>query len=238
KLFSIIAHDLRGPIGAFINLTEMFMDDNNVMTNEEMIEIGRGMNKSAISLHGLLDNLLHWSRIQREEVVINKTDIYIKALAAEVIEIYKPIITKKSLHVNNIIPEDLIVLADSNMIQMVLRNLVSNALKFTPKGGAVLISAVVNSDQIVSIHVRDNGIGIPAQMIEQLYNFSQSTGRIGTDGEPTSGLGLKLCKEFVERNGGSLHVISNVEESGVNEENTGKGTDFYFTLPGRKELRH
>lgn len=220
KLFSIIAHDLRGPIGAFSKLTEMFVTEAD-MTPEEMKEIAKDMNNSAQSLQGLLDNLLNWSRMQRDDVVIQKQNVEIKQLVDRVFELLKEPINKKSLFVKNLISETLIVVADENMIHTVMRNLVSNALKFTPKGGNIVIQSKLSENGTATISVRDTGIGMPTELVENLYRFDKKTGRPGTDGESSSGLGLVLCKDFIEKNDGRLFV----------ESEEGKGSIFSFNLP-------
>jgi PAS domain S-box-containing protein len=224
KLFSILAHDLRGPIGAFINLTELFMDESYEMTPEEMKGIAKDMNKSAQSLQSLLENLLNWSRMQRQDVVIQKSNIEIKPMIEKALDLLKEAISNKALYVKNGVPEDLIVFADENMMQTVFRNLVSNAVKFTPKGGNILIQALPHENDTVVVKIRDTGIGMSPEMIQNLYKFDKKTSRQGTEGEPSSGLGLLLCKEFIEKNEGKLSVESQVE----------KGTTFIFQLPKGK----
>jgi PAS domain S-box-containing protein len=224
KLFSILAHDLRGPIGAFINLTELFMDESFEMTPEEMKGIARDMNKSAQSLQSLLENLLNWSRMQRQDVVIQKRSIEIRQMAEKALDLLRESIANKALYIKNTVPDNLTVFADENMMQTVFRNLISNAVKFTPKGGNILIQAIPQENDTVVVKIRDTGIGMSPEMIQNLYKFDKKTSRQGTDGEPSSGLGLLLCKEFIEKNDGQLSVESQIE----------KGTTFIFQLPKGK----
>ncbi|KAF0130447.1 MAG: integral membrane sensor signal transduction histidine kinase [Bacteroidetes bacterium] len=219
KLFSIIAHDLRGPIGAFSKLTEMFLTEND-LTAGEMKTIATDMNHSAQSLQGLLENLLQWSRMQRDDVTIKKQYLYVKPLVDKSLDLLREPVLSKTLFIKNMVPVNLMVYADENMLQTVLRNLLSNAIKFTPKGGNIIIQSK-ETDGNANIRVRDTGIGMPAEMIAQLYNFEQKTGRQGTEGEPSTGLGLILCKDFIEKNGGILEV----------ESEEGKGSTFSFTVP-------
>ncbi|MDP2235606.1 MAG: histidine kinase N-terminal 7TM domain-containing protein [Bacteroidales bacterium] len=221
KLFSIIAHDLRGPIGAFINLTELFMDDSFEMSSDEMKGIAKDMNKSAQSLQSLLENLLNWSRMQRQDVVIQKSTVEIRPLVDKAIDLMRESIANKTLYVKNAVPDGITVYADENMLQTVLRNLISNAIKFTPKGGNILIQAERKEYESVTIKIRDTGIGMSPEMIQNLYRFDKKTSRFGTEGESSSGLGLMLCKEFIEKNDGQLFVESQVD----------KGTTFSFHLP-------
>jgi PAS domain S-box-containing protein len=221
KLFSIIAHDLRSPIGAFINLTELFMDDSFEMTPDEMKGIAKDMNKSAQSLQSLLENLLNWSRMQRQDVVIQRSTVEIRPLVDKAIDLMRESVANKTLYVKNAVADGITVYADENMLQTVLRNLISNAIKFTPKGGNILIQAVRKEYESVTIKIRDTGIGMSSEMIQNLYRFDKKTSRVGTEGESSSGLGLMLCKEFIEKNDGQLFVESQVD----------KGTTFSFHLP-------
>lgn len=219
KLFSIIAHDLRGPITAFTKLTEIFMVEED-LSAADIRNIATDMNRSASSLQALLENLLHWSRLQREDVIISRKAVSLKAAVDRTLELLSQTMTAKQQIVRSAVSESIFVFADENMLHTILRNLLSNAMKFTPDGGFISIKTLQDSS-FVSVKVSDTGIGIPAEMISQLYSLEQKTGRPGTNGEPSTGLGLILCKEMVEKNGGQLSVESVV----------GKGTTFTFTIP-------
>ncbi len=219
KLFSIIAHDLRGPIGAFSKLTELFITEND-LTADEVKSIATDMNHSAQSLQGLLENLLQWSRMQRADVTIFKETFYLKPLVDRTLELLNESVNAKELFMINKIPANLQIYADQNMIQTVLRNLLSNAIKFTPRGGNIMVMANEN-EGVAVIKIKDTGIGMPETMISNLYNLEQKTGRKGTEGEPTTGLGLILCKDFIEKNDGRIFV----------ESEEGKGSIFSFEVP-------
>lgn len=221
KLFSIIAHDLRGPIGSFIGITEMFTDDTNDLDTAEMKKIIHEMNRSATSLQSLLENLLNWSRMQRQDVVIHQSSCNVRMLTEKSVEVHHDAILSKEIYIKNSISEALDVFADENMLMTVFRNLVSNAVKFTPRGGNILLQANTDENGMVHIKVRDTGIGMPHEIIADLYRLDKKTSRRGTENEPSSGLGLILCKEFVEKNNGQILV-----ESIVN-----KGTTFTVILP-------
>ncbi len=220
KLFSVIAHDLRGPIGNFMRFTELFVDESIGMDKEEMHEVVVNMNKSASSLFGLLENLLTWSRMQRDDVQMETTAIDLRKNSHQTLELMCESAKHKKIEIVNTIPEGLKVIADANMLGFILRNLVSNAIKFTASRGLITISTKVNSEKAI-VSIKDTGIGMDATMLKNLYNLQQKTGRQGTDGEPSSGLGLILVKEFVERQGGELTA-----ESELN-----KGSVFSFSLP-------
>lgn len=224
KLFSIIAHDLRGPIGSFIGITEMFTDETNDLDTAEMKKIIHTMNRSAISLQSLLENLLNWSRMQRQDVVIQKSNTKLRMLADKSIEVLHNAILSKEIYLKNSINDDIAVFADENMMLTVFRNLLSNAVKFTPRGGNIHLQANVDENGMIWIKVRDTGIGMPPEMIDNLYRFDKKTSRRGTENEPSSGLGLLLCKEFVEKNDGRIMVESVVD----------KGTTFTILLPAEQ----
>lgn len=225
KLFSIIAHDLRSPISAFLSLTNLFIDDSQDMSRDEIREIALSMNRSAESLSGLLDNLLQWSRMQRNEVKIRPEALDVRLLIERNLQIYSEAILNKQLTVETTIHGIPKVFADENMLNTTLRNLISNAIKFTQKGGKVTISAWMEEDGIVSITVSDTGIGMSQEMLNTLFTIDSHNSRPGTDGEPSSGLGLILCKDFTERNNGKLLVSST----------PGKGSVFKLLLPQARQ---
>lgn len=222
KFFSIIAHDLRGPLGAFMEATKILTDELPNMSGEEIREISGELNKESTRIYALLENLLQWSRLQRgilkfEPVEQNLSDLVKNAVmplyaSAEI----------KNISVNINIPDNFVVKADTRMIETVIRNLVSNAIKFTP-GGKVAVNASPGEGEFIKTSVRDNGIGIPSELIDNLFSLTSKANRPGTEGEPSSGLGLLLCKEFIEKHGGRIWV----------ESEPGKGTEFFFLLPGR-----
>jgi len=220
KLFSIIAHDLRGPIGAFESLTEMFVDGDSSEIPDEMQIIVRQMHKSATSLNALLDNLLQWAKMQREDVAMTIKEVDLTGVASRIVDLMHESILSKSLYVKIMIAEDLKVMADENILSTVLRNLLSNAVKFTPKGGSILLMASVAEAEHVIVKVKDTGIGMHPEMIEQLFRLDAKTGRKGTEGEPSTGLGLMICHDFIQRLGSELKVESQVD----------KGTTFSFQL--------
>lgn len=222
KFFSIIAHDLRGPLGAFMEATKILTDELPNMSGEEIREISGEMNKDASRIYALLENLLQWSRLQRGVIKFEPADQNLSSLVNNAISPLLSSAEKKNVTVELNIPGDIIVNADTHMTETVIRNLVSNAIKFTP-GGKIVVSAVPDEEGLVRISVKDNGIGIPPDMAGSLFSLTSRASRPGTDGEPSSGLGLVLCREFVEKHGGRIWV----------ESEEGKGTEFMFTLPGR-----
>ena len=221
KFFSIIAHDLRGPFGAFMGLTEVLTEELPILNPAELTQLAETMRKSALNLNGLLNNLLEWARMHRGLISFKPEVINLLPFIKESTEVIMESAKNKNIDVEYFIPIDLQIFADGNTIQSVVRNLVSNAAKFTPKVGKIQVSARAVDLDNVEISVKDSGIGMNEKMMNHLFDIDVRTNRNGTDGEPSTGLGLILCKEFVERNNGKLWMES-VE---------GVGSTFYFTVP-------
>jgi PAS domain S-box-containing protein len=222
KFYSIIAHDLRGPFNGFLGLTQIMAEELPDLPMAEAQKIAVSMKNSAIGLYSLLENLLEWSQIQQGTIQFCPEAIQLGQKLNESIAMYSESAKAKGIEVVLDIPERLEVFGDLNMFQTTIRNLVSNALKFTARGGKVTVSAKLNFDKSVEIFIEDTGVGMSQEMIKKLFKIDLKTNRKGTEGESSSGLGLLLCKEFVEKNGGEILVRS--EE--------GKGSTFSFTIPG------
>ncbi len=221
KFFSIIAHDLRGPFNGFLGLTQIMAEESSSLSRKEIQEMAVNMRKSANNLFRLLGNLLHWAGMQQGIISFNKERVILFPLIAESVEMLIESANYKKIDLKTVVPPHLEVFADGNMLQTVIRNLVSNAVKFTPRGGKVSIMAKSTVENYIEISIKDSGIGMNRKMIDNLFRLDIKTNRKGTDGEPSTGLGLLLCKEFVEKHGGRLWVES--EEK--------KGSTFYFTIP-------
>jgi signal transduction histidine kinase len=191
------------------------------LTINEIQEMATGMKRSADSLFGLLENLLEWSRLQRGLIRYSPTKFPLKKKVSETMKAVLESAVIKEIEISYHIPEDLEVFADENMIASTIRNLTSNALKFTSKGGKICISAKHTDNNEVEISVQDSGIGMDKNIIDNLFVIDGHTNRQGTEGEPSSGLGLILCKDFISKHGGKIWV----------ESEEGKGSTFYFTLP-------
>ena len=223
QFFSIIAHDLRSPFNGFLGLTQIMADDLLSLSMEEIQKIASGMQKSANNLFSLLTNLLELSLIKRGITEFKPVTLALLEEVTGCIKSVEQAAIIKGIEITVAIPESLLVVADLNMFDSIIRNLASNAIKFTPKGGTVHISAKALPNNLVEIAVKDSGIGMDADMLGKLFQIGQSTNRRGTDNEPSTGLGLLLCEEFIKKHGGTIHVKS--EE--------GKGSEFRFTFPGR-----
>ena len=221
KFFSIIAHDLRTPFNSFLGLTQIMAEDLRSLKMSQIQEIAVSISKSANNLYRLLENLLQWSQIQYGAIPFNPEAVQLSLVAGESIELIHEFAKSKGIEITYEIPDNSVVFADSNMLQTIIRNLISNAVKFTPKGGRVNLSAKATDDKYIEISIKDSGIGMNQTLSNNLFRLDIKTNRTGTEGEPSSGLGLLLCKEFIEKHGGKIWVASEV----------GKGSEFYFTLP-------
>ncbi|MEP5614032.1 MAG: sensor histidine kinase [Cyclobacteriaceae bacterium] len=217
KLFAIIGHDLRGPLRNLKGILAMHtsgrlsIDELEIFTNK--------VGKSLSSLMAMLDNLLMWALQQMNHIEHKPTVVPLHTLAQENVDLLKPQAMEKEIKLNNLIDQDLEVFADSEMINIVIRNLVSNAIKFTKNGGLVEIEAR-SEDRHVKLSITDNGNGIPSTRLEKLFDeavFSTN----GTGNEKGTGLGLRLCSDFVKKNNGSISVTSEL----------GKGSTFIIQLP-------
>ena len=222
KFFSIIAHDLRSPFNAFLGFTQLLVEELDSFTLKEIQNIAMRMRNSAINLFALLENLLEWSRLRRGVTTFEPETFLLNSFGEESIKSVLEPAGKKGIEIRCAIPENTEVYADRYMLGSTIRNLVSNAIKFTHQGGIITITAKSDSDYTVEISINDTGIGMNKNMIENLFLFDEHSNRKGTEGEPSTGLGLIICKEFIEKHGGKLWVES--EET--------KGSTFSFTLPG------
>jgi PAS domain S-box-containing protein len=222
KLFSIIAHDLRSPFNTILGFSELLINsfkDLDVAESEKYLEI---INSSAKSTLVLLDNLLAWAKSQTGQIIYNPERTSLSAITGEILEVSKSIAKIKNISVKYIQTDDVEVYADVNMLKTILRNLVSNAIKYTYTNGEITISAIQNQSNI-EITVSDNGVGMSEDIRNKLFEIDTNITTTGTANEKGSGLGLILCKEFVEKHGGEIRVKSE----------SGKGSDFIFSLPFR-----
>lgn len=221
RFFSIIAHELRSPFKGFLGLTQIMTEELPDLTRDEILGIAVSMQKSTTNLFQLLENLLEWARMQQGLIPFDPKPVeLLPEVEGSTIVILESAKGKK-IEITYDIPKDLAVFADSKMLQFVIRNLVSNAVKFTHKGGKINVSAKVKDNNRVEISIKDSGIGMNNAMVDHLFRLDSQIKRNGTEGEPTSGLGLTLCKEFIEKQGGKIEVES-IER---------KGSIFYFTIP-------
>jgi PAS domain S-box-containing protein len=220
KFFSIIAHDLKSPFLGFLGLTKDITQNAGNISPQELAQLGSTMYQAADNLFKFLQNLLEWAQMQSGSISLIQNNILLSELISKNVEVMKDRSNQKGITINNLVTDNIYVYADEKMINSVLMNLISNAVKFTYRNGTVTLSAKNTEDQMIEISIRDTGIGMPKTMGDRLFELGEKTGRQGTDGELSTGLGLLLCKEFVNKNGGRIWVES---EEGV-------GSTFSFTL--------
>lgn len=218
RLFAIIGHDLRSPINSLKGLMNLMWGHN--ISNEEFFKFSKSIKHGVEHVHFTLNNLLNWAKSQMEGMTTNPEHFKLFALVNENHLLLQETTRNKNIETIIDIANDIEVYADSDHVNLVIRNLLSNALKFTNSGGEVRLSATIKSSHC-EIVVTDTGVGMSAQSIENLFNTQTSSSRAGTAGEKGTGLGLMLCKDFIEKNGGEIWA----------ESKEGAGSTFYFTLP-------
>jgi PAS domain S-box-containing protein len=221
KFFSIIAHDLRSPFQSLLMSSELFSTEIETKSKEDIENFSKGLNKTLINLLHLLENLLNWSMIQRDQLEFKPEKINLNEALNSVIEILNQCAKKKSISISKEIETSTIVYADAQMLRLAFHNLLVNAIKFTKKEGKIVISSREKS-RFVEISIIDTGIGMTHDKYSTLFDLdSKYSSHKGTEGETGSGLGLHLCKEFIEKNKGNIWVESEL----------GKGSKFTFTIP-------
>jgi signal transduction histidine kinase len=222
KFFSIIAHDLRAPFNGFLGLTQILANELPSLTMKELNMIAVSMQKSATNYYSLLENLLEWAKIQRGMIPFDPQLSELLPIVEDGLAAVLESAKNKEIELTWLIPDKLEIFADYHIVQTVIRNLVSNAVKFTPKRGKITLSAKANDDNSIEIAIKDTGIGMNSELIESLFRLDKNTSRNGTEGEVSTGLGLILCKDFIELHNGTISV----------ESEEGKGSSFLFTIPG------
>jgi signal transduction histidine kinase len=220
KFFSIIAHDLKNPFITMLGFSSMLVTDYFDFNDDERIGYLKEMESVAKKSYELLENLLQWSRSQTGRLEFNPTTINLNEIVNDVVELLTPQAKAKDITITNLLIENNIVFADIEMIKTIIRNICSNGIKFTNRGGNISIYATQNNKNVI-LSIKDNGIGMDEKTIEGLFSLSSHNSRKGTMNESGTGLGLLLCKEFAEKNKGQLEVFSKVNE----------GAEFKLTLP-------
>jgi len=220
KFFSIIAHDLRSPFSSLLGFSEFLVNDFEELTLNEIKNYSINIHEAIKNTYKLLENLLDWAKLQKNKITLEFKMFYLINVAQKVFDLYSEDAIKKNIRLEMEIKRDCNIYADENTVYTVLRNLISNAIKFCKDGDIVSITAV-QKDQHVEVSVKDTGIGMSSEDLEKLFRIDIHLSNIGTARERGTGLGLILCKEFLERNKGKISVESKL----------GIGTTFRFTLP-------
>jgi len=220
KFFSIIAHDLRSPFTSLLGFTALLEQRADSLTPDKVKDYAVTVNDSATRVFKLLENLLEWSRLQMDRVEIDPRDFPLDDVAGKTLDILGPVAQEKGLTLqeDGKAPH---VFADPNTVDAIIRNLVNNAIKFTPHGGTITVNYETTPDNFARINVIDTGVGMSPETAEKIFGLSDNITTQGTNGEKGTGLGLLLCKELVERNGGKISVASELDI----------GSTFSFTLP-------
>lgn len=220
KLFSIISHDMRSPMNGILGLTEMMKEEIETFTPTQLKEISQSIHTSSSQILLLLNGLLEWSQLQRGNMIYNPVKLNLSEVAAKCTNLLNESARAKEITIYNKVGNETIVTSDLQMLETIVRNLISNSIKFTRHGGNIEIDACIHDNNSLIVSISDNGIGMSSDIQSKLFSLSGKINRKGTEGERSSGLGLLLCKELVEIQGGRIWADS--EE--------GKGSKFYFTL--------
>lgn len=220
KFISIISHDLKNPIGAVSNLSKILISDLDSIDKEKMLKMLGLINQSSENTFKLLDNLLTWSRAQTGKIKINRTKIHLNDLLQYAIDFCQSLAVNKDIKIINDSNLSLEIWADMDMINTVLRNLITNAIKFTNRNGFVRIQSK-NHNNAITISVVDTGVGMSQDTLNDLFQTEKKTSTTGTEKEEGTGLGLLISKEFIGKHGGEIWA----------ESQEGVGSKFHFTLP-------
>ncbi len=220
KFFSIIAHDLKNPFFSLMGFGELLLKENGELSDDEKKNYIDNIVKISKNSYELLENLLQWSRAQTGRIEYCPNEIDLKNLLDNIIEFFAPIAQKKDIKIESKFKDSLPVYADSDMMRTVIRNLLTNSIKFTEPGGYIILD-YEEDDHFYKIIVKDNGRGMNSDTLEKLFRIDVNHKSRGTSNEPGTGLGLLICKEFIEKNGGVITVKSELW----------KGSEFAFTVP-------
>jgi signal transduction histidine kinase len=218
QIFTIIGHDLRSPINSLYSLLKML--DRQDITTEEFLAISNRLKTAVNGLHFTLNNMLKWASVQMQGRTLEKTKVDLHLLVLQTETLFKEMAENKQITLENNITTSIMVWADADQIDVILRNLVNNALKYTPKSGKITLQASLQSE-FVEVVVTDTGIGMSEETQQNIFQDVPTGSQKGTQDEQGTGIRLMLCKAFAEKNGGKIAVESII----------GKGSRFYFTLP-------
>jgi PAS domain S-box-containing protein len=220
KFFSIIAHDLKSPFNSILGFSEILKDEVKNLDIGTIAQYASIINSTATNTYQLLENLLEWSLSQQQKMPFDPAPMFLNHLINAEIQNLKHHAGLKNIELTCTFGENIIITADENMLSTIIRNLITNAIKFTEKNGKIVITARVHGNE-VEVSVADTGIGIKPEAIDKLFKIETSFTTRGTENEKGTGLGLLLCKEFIEKHHGKIWV----------ESEPGNGSRFIFVLP-------
>lgn len=220
KLFAIISHDLKNPLSAFRSITQSLNSNIASISSNQIHYFVKELQQSSEHLYDLLQNLLNWAILQIDSITVKKENFDVASTINQIIGLYANSAKEKNINLKNSTPQNLTIFSDKNIFQTILRNLVSNAIKFTPNEGNIDV-VVLKKEHELMVYVTDTGIGISQEDISKLFKINEDISKIGNSTEKGTGLGLILCKEMVEKIGGKINA----------ESEQGKGSKFYFSVP-------
>ena len=220
RFMQILAHDLRSPFTSIVGFSDVLVDQVTEKDYEGIEEYAKIIQQSSRHALELLMSLMEWARSQTGKMEFNPECLDIIDLIKDIAQVFDAIAGQKSILIKKELPRQVLVSADKSMISTIIRNLISNAIKFTNVGGSIIVSAEEKSEELI-VSIRDSGIGMSGTTIEKIFRINEFHSTLGTNDEKGTGLGLLLCKEFVEKHGGKIWV----------ESDEGMGSTFYFTLP-------
>lgn len=220
KFFSIISHDLRNPFNSLLGFSELLANNIEDLTEQEIKDSAKTLNRTAHNLFNLLTNLLEWSKLQNGNFSIEKSEVILNEVINYTLDSFSESIKAKDVIILKENETEIKVFADRNMIESATRNLISNAIKFSRSGGIISVGCRVNG-KVAELYVTDTGIGIPVEDQDRLFKIEKQFSTEGTSNEKGTGFGLLLCKEFIEKNGGTISFKSAKD----------KGSTFIFSLP-------
>jgi signal transduction histidine kinase len=220
KLFSLIAHDIKSPVANCVGLLNVISLNKEIMSKDELLNYLRMLEKSAFTVNELIDELLTWAQTQFHSLTLKPEKIRLQDSIQKLLKLLLPVAAGKSITIQLEIDSSIVLWADQTMLNTIIRNLISNAIKFSKPGGAVKIKGEIKNG-VALISVSDKGVGIKEEDMDKLFNSKSHFTSYGTSGEKGTGLGLDISKNFVHQNGGEIFVTSKV----------GQGSTFSFTLP-------
>jgi signal transduction histidine kinase len=227
KLFSIIAHDLKNPLHAILSFAEIFHNNHDLFNAEELKEFSKDIYNASKNTCNIAENLLSWSRSQLKCITINAVKLDLDKFISDTVSNLKNTADNKDVEIKVYKIKEILAYADIDIAKVVLQNLLTNAIKFSHRKSTISINAKlkqIDNNEYVEICVADSGLGINVDYLKKLFKSKDLKSIAGTENEQGTGIGLMLCKDFAERNGGKIWV----------ESEFGKGSKFYFTLPKLK----
>jgi signal transduction histidine kinase len=220
RFISILSHDLRSPFNAILGFSEVLAEEVKTLDRKEIEDLAIKINKSTRNTYNLLEDILLWARVHSSRTPFNPKPLFFNYVCKDILGLLSAVATAKKVQLSCSSVDNLTVYADSDMLKTVLRNLISNAIKFSWPGGTVTIKATESAGNI-TVSISDHGTGIKPEQLASLFDIADARSTKGTSGETGTGLGLLLCKEFIERHNGHMWVKSEF----------GKGSEFHFSLP-------